>query len=455
MLTKEAFNALLKTLEEPPPHVKFIFATTEVEMVPVTILSRCQRFDFVGISLPRIVDHLREVLRAEGREADDEALVRIARRAGGSMRDAQSLLDQLLAFGGDRLTAESVHQILGTARDDRVVALAEAALAHDPKRALELLDEVAGGGLQMGELLDQLIAYWRDLMVVRAGAGDLDLSVPSSHLETLKRQAQALSLDTVLAGLDVLSTGRAQLRGSAHGRTVVEMALVRLGRLDDLVSLAQLGQLLARQPAHAGKQGAAPAGGAPARVQPLEAGLKKNSPAAAEAAPLAVTAQTLPQVWAQTLSGLTASGMVGRMLAAELEKLPVPAIGGPNSLVLGIPGAYNQAQEIFRDPDRVRRVEDALRKATGRPWVLRIEYTALPAGSAGPGRGDPAGLGPESGAPPPQPPRRNTREEAEKLPLIRRAMEVLGASVQRVDEGFGTPTEVRPGAAEETPEEEP
>src|SRR3954451_9877182 len=101
MLTPQAFNALLKTLEEPPPHVKFIFAATEVNKIPVTILSRCQRFDFAGIGTPRIVERLRQVVAAEGAEADDEALELVARRAGGSMRDAQSLLDQLLAFGGE------------------------------------------------------------------------------------------------------------------------------------------------------------------------------------------------------------------------------------------------------------------------------------------------------------------------------------------------------------------
>src|SRR5438105_6214530 len=113
MLTKEAFNALLKTLEEPPPHVKFIFATTEVQKVPITILSRCQRFDFGNISAERIAKQLRAVVDAEKMKADDDALELIARRAGGSMRDAQSLLDQLLAFGGERLTAELVQHLLG------------------------------------------------------------------------------------------------------------------------------------------------------------------------------------------------------------------------------------------------------------------------------------------------------------------------------------------------------
>ena len=131
MLTKEAFNALLKTLEEPPPHVKFIFATTEVQKIPITILSRCQRFDFAGIALPRIVEQLQRIVEREGLQADDEALELVARRAGGSMRDAQSLLDQLLAFGGDRLTADQVHHLLGTAGDERVLALADAVLGKD------------------------------------------------------------------------------------------------------------------------------------------------------------------------------------------------------------------------------------------------------------------------------------------------------------------------------------
>src|SRR5205085_3087871 len=165
MLTKEAFNALLKTLEEPPEHVKFIFATTEVQKIPITILSRCQRFDFAGIGTARIVERLREVVAGEGMQADAEALELIARRAGGSMRDAQSLLDQLLAFGGERLSADQVHSLLGTAQEERVLGLAAAVLVGEMSQALAQLAQAADQGVQLGELLDQLIAYWRDLMV--------------------------------------------------------------------------------------------------------------------------------------------------------------------------------------------------------------------------------------------------------------------------------------------------
>ena len=261
MLSTSAFNALLKTLEEPPPHVKFIFATTEVQKIPITILSRCQRFDFGGISTERIVERLRQIVTAEGMQADDEALELLARRASGSMRDAQSLLDQLLAFGGDRLTADQVHQMLGTAREDRILALAAAILGHDPKQALHLLGQEIEEGLQLGELFDQLIAYWRDLMVLNcAGKEARDLSLAPRHRETLARQASTLPLDTILAGLDILNTTKARLRGSSHGRVLLEMALIRLGRLEDLVALAQVAHWL-----NSPQRGTAPALAGPPR----------------------------------------------------------------------------------------------------------------------------------------------------------------------------------------------
>src|SRR5438046_2176925 len=217
MLTTQAFNALLKTLEEPPPHVKFIFATTEVEKIPITILSRCQRFDFAGIGTPRIIQRLKEIVAGEKMAADDEALELIARRAGGSMRDAQSLLDQLLAFGGAKLTTDQVHRLLGTAPDDRVADLAGAILDRDPKRVLQLLDGAVNAGLQLVELLDQLLDYWRDLMVVHcSGAEARALSVSSRHRESLARQAAGQSLETIMAGLDMLASTKNRLRGSSH-----------------------------------------------------------------------------------------------------------------------------------------------------------------------------------------------------------------------------------------------
>jgi len=447
MLTKEAFNALLKTLEEPPPHVKFIFATTEVEKVPITILSRCQRFDFAGISVPRIVEHLRGIVQREGMQAEEEAIELVARRAGGSMRDAQSLLDQLLAFGGERLTADQVHHLLGTAGDERIVALAEAVLAHDVKQALDLLDQAVVTGLQLGELLDQMIGYWRDLMVAHcAGTEGRDLSVPSRHRETLARQAKALNLDAILAGLDILSLTKSQLKNSNHGRTLVEMALIRLSRLENLVALPYLVRLLNQQ--RGGSNAPSPASSVV-----LPEGIKKTLPTPAPengmVEPRPLTSHNLPDIWAQTLQ------KVSGMLARSLERGGIPAIFAPNTLVLRFPKEYNQAKEHCQDATCSATVETALRELTGQPWVLRVEgladATIAPSTALGdsPIAPSPAATPSASGG------RRNAREEAEKLPLVKRALDVLGAAMQRVDDGFGVPPNARPNVEDAPGEDEP
>ncbi len=436
-LDYRAFPALLKTLEEPPPHVKFIFATTDVQKVPITILSRCQRFDFAGISVPQIVARLREIVAQEKVEADDHALELLARRAGGSMRDAQSLLDQLLSFGGERLTADQVHQLLGTATDDRILALADAVLGHDPKRALDFLEDVSKGGLLLGELVEQLLAYWRDLMVLQCGGGkDADLSISGEHRETLARQASALSLDTILAGLDILAATRQRLEGCNHARTLVEMAVVRLGRLENLSSLAQLSQLLSQG-------GPAPATAPSSRAAPPEGVKKKTLTSASESpsdnGPVALTAETLPTLWPRIMASC------GTMLASQFQIGGFPAISGPNALVIHFPGDYNQAWEHCQRPTSVARVEEALQKFTGQTWSLRIETVD----------GPPAAPPERIEATPPPRPRRNPREEAEKDPLIQRAMNVLGAQVVRVEEGFGEAPAANPRPAELPLDEEP
>jgi DNA polymerase-3 subunit gamma/tau len=450
MLSTPAFNALLKTLEEPPAHVKFIFATTDAQKIPVTILSRCQRFDLGGINPALIKQHLRSIVEKEGLQADDEALEMVSRRAGGSMRDAQSLLDQLLAFGGDRLTAEQVHQLLGTASEEHVRSLAETILSKDPKRTLEELDRAATRGFQMGELLEQLIAYWRDLMVARvSGEQAPDLSVSPQHRSTLVQQARALTLDTVLAGLDILSATKARLRDCAHARTLVEMALVRMSRLADLVPIAQVAQWvgqLRQEGAGGGPRTAFGASTAGKSVSPemasrstLKAVLAapQSSPPAAEGT-LTLTPETVGQVWPEVMR------LAGTMLASDLSLANCVAISGPNTLVIQFPVQYNKAQEHCQAPNSVSRVEAALRKLTGRNWSVRVETAPVPAG------GVPASA-PETAEP--ARPRRNSREEAEKEPLIKRALEVLGAQFVRVDENFGAPVEGgKPSAA--PPEED-
>ncbi len=438
MLSTSSFNALLKTLEEPPAHVKFIFATTEVQKIPVTILSRCQRFDFAGIGTQHIVARLREIVAREGLQADDDALERVARRAGGSMRDAQSLLDQLLAFGSERLTADQVHQLLGTANDDRVLELAAAVLGHDGARALDLVGRAADAGLQLGELLDQLIAYWRDLMVLNCTGGEVaELSVAPRHRDTLAAQAAALKLDTVLAGLDVLAAARARMRNTNHGRVLLEMALVRLARLDDLLPVAQLAQWVAQGKLAAGSPSPAAAPPRPTLAAQAPEAVKKKSLTATEVAPPApagLSAETLPRIWPEVLTQL------GPMMAAEVEKAGLPAISAPNTLVIGFPPRYNRACEYCREPGRLARIEEVLRRVSGQPWQVRVEAVGGPTIDGSNAADDSAS----------QPSRyRRQRAEAVQEPLLKRAIDVLGAQLVHLDEGFGAaPTVVGDGGQE-------
>ena len=168
MLSKAAWNAFLKTLEEPPPHVKFIFATTEVDKVPVTILSRCQRYDFKLIGIDAIAARLRKVLAAEEVEADDEALRIVAREAAGSMRDAMSLLDQVIAWiggSGEKLTAEEVARVLGVASRSVLHNIGTALLDGEPARCIEIVGKLAEQGFSLGNVSRDLLQYLRDLVV--------------------------------------------------------------------------------------------------------------------------------------------------------------------------------------------------------------------------------------------------------------------------------------------------
>jgi DNA polymerase-3 subunit gamma/tau len=240
MLSTGAFNALLKTLEEPPSHVKFIFATTEANKIPDTVLSRCQRYDLAGITPQLIARTLGEICEHEKVAADAEALQVVARRAAGSLRDAESLLDRLLASGSPRLTVEVVQGLLGTASDERLLDMLEALADHDAATALHLLDQAAEQGVQPSEILGGLLDFLRDAMVLSLGADSILLAATPRQKPRLQALIERFPVDAILAALQILDQHRTRLRGSLHGRLLVEMALVRVARLEDLESLDNL-----------------------------------------------------------------------------------------------------------------------------------------------------------------------------------------------------------------------
>lgn len=241
MLTGAAFNALLKTLEEPPEHVKFIFCTTDPEKIPITVLSRCQRFDFAPVESAKIVGRLREIVKAESGTADDEALELLARRAAGSMRDSQSLLEQVLSFSDGHLTADQVHVMLGTADDQRLHRLAEAMQNRDAAGALSQVDEAIAAGVDAGRLTEQMLGYFRDLMAVSVGcdAKLMRYAAISMH-PALLALGQQWGLQTVLAIVGLVDETLVRIRHSVHARVLLESTLIQICHLPDLQSIVDL-----------------------------------------------------------------------------------------------------------------------------------------------------------------------------------------------------------------------
>ncbi|MCH2203241.1 MAG: DNA polymerase III subunit gamma/tau [Fuerstiella sp.] len=241
MLTREAFNALLKTLEEPPPNVKFVFCTTEPEKVPDTILSRCQRFDFGTIEDNTIGERLKEIARSEGFEVADDAIELIARRARGSMRDSQSLFDQLLAFSEGTVQVSDVHRMLGTAGDDLLIQLFENVTDQRPGEVLNVLEQALTAGVQPGEMLDQCVGYVRDMMVILSGGATVPLcSVRDDSRTVVAEQARRATLQNVMAAFQILAEARSRMMRSTFARVLLEMALVQISLLEDLSAISRL-----------------------------------------------------------------------------------------------------------------------------------------------------------------------------------------------------------------------
>ena len=228
MLSTAAFNALLKTLEEPPAHVKFFFATTDPEKVLPTILSRCQRFDLRRIPIPLIVKHLKFIAKNEGVTIDDPALHAIARGAEGCMRDAESTLDQLISFCGNNIVESDVLSMFGLAAQAQILELARAVLAGEVDTALRQLNDLSKGGKDLGRLLSDLLNHFRNLLIYLVSKGDLTmLEVSESEAELLKQQSSLATPDTLGRIMEVLADAEMRLRDATSKKILLEVALLR------------------------------------------------------------------------------------------------------------------------------------------------------------------------------------------------------------------------------------
>jgi DNA polymerase-3 subunit gamma/tau len=252
MLSTGAFNALLKTLEEPPEHVKFILATTEAHRVPATIQSRCQRFDFKSIDADTIAAQLRRLLKAEGVEADDRAIRRVARLAAGSMRDALSLLDQLMAFSGSSLTGEMVDQVLPPAHDEQIYELVDQIANRNAAEALRAVERCLSSGHTVERLCEALIDYLRTLTLLRVCGEDTDLvDVGTQVRAQLAEQAKRFSPATYVYMISLCEEVRRAVKASRAGRALLDAAVVRLAAAEQFADVETILSRLEQRPAPA------------------------------------------------------------------------------------------------------------------------------------------------------------------------------------------------------------
>jgi len=241
MLSKSAFNALLKTLEEPPAHVKFILATTEPEKVLPTILSRCQRYDFRNIPTREIAEHLKDICKKEKIKADEDALLLVAKAGAGSMRDSLSLLDRLLSLGEKDLNVGMIEQLLGLPKTQLLFDLADAIGQGDVAATLQRANGMISGGLSVDSLIAALVDHLRNLLILRTcGASSNLVEVPGLPLKDLVAQAEKFDAMILSQDIAILEELRRQVRVSQAGRALVDATLARLAMAEQFASITDL-----------------------------------------------------------------------------------------------------------------------------------------------------------------------------------------------------------------------
>ena len=362
MLTREAFNALLKTLEEPPAHVKFVLCTTEPEKLPITILSRCQRFDFVTVDAPAIARRLLQIVEAEGAQASPAAIELIARRASGSMRDSQSLLEQLLGAAAGTIGVDDVHAIIGTGREEKVGRLVAAVGARNARQAIEAFDAAIEGGADPGGVLEQLLAALRDSLLASVGCG-ADAMLQGNGLGVdLIALGKSLSTETLLAMLQIIDQAIARMRLSGHAAVLAEMAIVRLATLENLESLAHAVERVAAAPT-ATHEPTGNAGSVRSAANPPLPTQAREKKTIEPSPPLAIDAAVAWRQASESMGGL----------AADFAATASAATWRDDVLEVVLPSAATTAIQFLRRPE----VAAALVQALAAIMDRSVEYTII------------------------------------------------------------------------------
>ncbi len=296
MLSTPAFNALLKTIEEPPPHAVFIFATTEAHKIPLTILSRCQRFDFKRIPFRDIQNHLKRIVDGEGIKFEEKALFTIAREADGSLRDAQSLLDQVVAFAGGDVNDAHVTEALGLMDRSIIYELSEAIAARDGKECLNIVEKIYSFGYDLKRACNDLLENIRALTVVKVTGEPGLLDLPDSELERLKKNAGGIGIERLHLLFSVISRGYEEVSRSASPRYSFEMALLKAAHFEEL---SPVSELIARLEGLKGRLDGRESGEGAGIKAPAAKAAPSNPRAAEQAEKSHVTRETQPSARAE------------------------------------------------------------------------------------------------------------------------------------------------------------
>ena len=394
MLTKEAFNALLKTLEEPPAHVVFVFATTELERIPYTIVSRCQRFEFKRVSLTGLVEQLQHITQSEDIRISRACLMRIAKAAEGSMRDAQSLLDQVVAYCGMEVRDEDVDQILGYVGMEMLAQCLRALCQQDAAAALHIITMLQSEGHEATGIARALLEGLRHLIVLKTVPQPEEL-IPLSEADIalLRAVAALASVEEIYGQFHILSAAEQTLRHASNAFLGLEMTLVRMaciGRVQPLQTILEhLQRLETGLPPAVSTSAAAqeerPAAG---RARPVHNGQAEDGPtpvrstgAAEETAPTPrVISEALPSKAVQSAALDTAAGLWEALQQRVTERRP--SLGGPmqhgrpvsldeQKLVVGFDHKFSL--EYLRDPENFMVVRDAAQALLGRSFHIALE----------------------------------------------------------------------------------
>src|SRR5947207_1721211 len=351
MLTKEAFNALLKTLEATPAHVKFMFATTEPEKVLPTILSRCQRFALRRIPVALIVKHLGDIARLENVQIDDAALHAIARGADGGMRDAECALDQLISFCGEKIVEEDVLSMFGLTAQSQILALSGAVLKGDSETVLRELNDLSKHGKDLGRLLADVLSHLRNLLVYQVSKGDLRLLEASeSEAAGLKAEAALISTDSLTRVMEVLTDFESRLREAASKKIFIEVALLKAIQIRNAVSIdtviTELQQLRGANVSSAAERSPSPPAGE-------RAGVRGQVARETEAARVGEPISTMRETTASSPSPLNG------------ERAGLPAEG---------PAKVGETRPISQTPTDLERLWQDLLEAVGRASAFTRSY---------------------------------------------------------------------------------